>query len=272
VPAKPAPPPRQLSSARNPVLKEARALQAKKVRASRGLLVAEGEDLIAAAVDRKVAIKAVLFEEERFEESHPLTLATAGVRERYLVRRELLAGVSTLAAPPRALAILHQPRPPSFADVPMPPSLGLFLAGVADPGNVGTIVRTAAALGCDWVALGPGSSDPYHPRAARAAMGSTFALPLLLGVGANDLATREGLRIVAAVSHGGRPPWEADLAAPHILALGAERAGLADSLEVLEANFPVDRITIPQTAEAESLNVSAAAASLLFEALRQRAA
>jgi TrmH family RNA methyltransferase len=170
------------------------------------------------------------------------------------------------------LAILHQPPPASFSDVPMPPSLGLFLAGVADPGNVGTIVRTAAALACDWVALGPGSSDPYHPRAARAAMGSTFAVPLLLGVGADDLVTREGLRIVAAVPDGGLPPWDVDLAAPHILALGAERAGLADSLSVLEGKFPVERVTIPQTEGAESMNVSAAAAALLAEVVRQRSA
>ncbi|MDH3226551.1 MAG: hypothetical protein OEM67_05620, partial [Thermoleophilia bacterium] len=118
-PARPAPP-RQLSSARNPVLKEARALQAKKVRANRQLLVAEGEDLVAAALAREVAVKAVLFEQERFESGHPLTLATARVRERYLVPRQLLSGVSTLAAPPRVLAILHQPTPPSFSEVLMP--------------------------------------------------------------------------------------------------------------------------------------------------------
>jgi TrmH family RNA methyltransferase len=213
----------------------------------------------------------VLFEEERFDPSHPLAIATEGVCERYLVPRDLLSAVSSLAAPPRVLAIMRQPAPPSFAEVAMPPSLGLFLAGVADPGNVGTIVRSAAALGCDWVALGSGSSDPYHPRAVRAAMGATFALPLLLGVAADDLATREGLRIVAAVPAEGRPPWQVDLAAPHVLALGSERAGLADSLRVLEAAFDVERVTIPQTDAAESLNVSAAAAALLAEAGRQRA-
>ena len=215
--------------------------------------------------------RAVLFELERFSAEHPLSRATERFDERYVVPRDLLAGASTLAAPPRALAILPQPEPPSFADVQMPPALGLFLAGVADPGNVGTLVRSAAAMGCSWVALGPGSSDPYHPRAARAAMGATFALPLLLGVGADDLATRAGLRIVAAVADGGRPPWELDLSAPLVLALGAERAGLAESLTTLERAFPVDRVTIPQAPGSDSLNVSAAAAALMAEIARQRA-
>jgi TrmH family RNA methyltransferase len=223
-----------------------------------------------AALQRGVRPRAVLFEQERFDQAHPLVAATDDVPERYLVPRELLAGASTLAAPPRVLAILPQPDPPSFADVPMPPPLGVFLAGVADPGNVGTIVRTAAALGADWLALGPGSSDPFHPRAARAAMGATFAIPLLTGVGAEDLATRPGLRIVAAMAGGGAPPWEIDLAAPLVLALGAEREGLDPVLDPLRRVFPVHEVTIPQAPGAESLNVSAAAAGLLAEVVRQR--
>ena len=125
------------------------------------------------------------------------------------------------------IAILPQPPVRSFRDVRFPPSLGVYLAGVADPRNVGTLVRTAAALGADWLALGPGSADAFHPRAVRAAMGSTFAVPVLEGVAAADLATREGFAVVAAVPRGGVAPWDADLAQPLVLALGAERAGLA---------------------------------------------
>ena len=105
-----------------------------------------------------------------------------------------------------------------------PPSLGVYLAGVADPGNVGTLVRTSAALGADWLALGPGSADAFHPRAVRAAMGATFAVPLLEGVSPADLGTREGFDVVGAVPRGGAAPWEADLTRPIVLALGAERS------------------------------------------------
>lgn len=212
---------------------------------------------------------AVLFDEDRFDETHAIVSATQSVTERYLVPAELIAGASTLAAQPRVIAIFPQPVQASFASLDLAATRGVFLAGVADPGNVGTIIRSAAALGSQWVALGPGSSDPYHPRATRAAMGATFALPLLTGVSAEDLATRDGLRIVAAVASGGVPPWNVDLSTPHVLALGAERHGLEPSFDVLEVKFPVTRITIPQVAGAESLNVSAAAAALLAESARQ---
>jgi TrmH family RNA methyltransferase len=169
------------------------------------------------------------------------------------------------------IAVLPQPGPRSFADVPMPPSLAVWLAGVGDPGNVGTLVRTAAALGAEWLALGPGSADPFHPRAARAAMGATFAIPLLEGVAAADLATREGFTVAAAVPRDGVPPWEADLTGPTVIALGAERDGLEPALAELGDRLTVTRLTIPQAEGAESLNVAAAGAALLAETARQRA-
>ena len=176
-----------------------------------------------------------------------------------------------MAAAPRVIAIVPQPASRSFREVRFPPDLGVYLAGVADPGNVGTLVRTAAALGADWLALGPGSADAFHPRAARAAMGATFALPLLEGVSPADLATREGFAVLAAVPRGGVPPWEADLARPLVLALGNERAGLGSALQGLADGREVVRVTIPQAEGAESLNVAAAGAALLAEAVRQRA-
>ncbi|HWH15909.1 MAG TPA: RNA methyltransferase, partial [Miltoncostaeaceae bacterium] len=262
---------RLVTSARNPALKLARALEAKKVRRERRLLVAEGEDLVTAALDHGVRPQVLLVDAERAGEVDALLRRTREVPERYAVPPSLMAGVSSLAAHPRLVAVVPQPPHRSFGDVALPPAaLGLWLAGVADPGNVGTLVRSAAALGADWLALGPGSADPFHPRAVRGAMGATFALPLLEGVRAEDLATREGLRIVAAVAHGGVPPWQADLASPSVLALGAERTGLAEALEVLAARFPVVRVTIPQSPGTESLNVAAAGAALMAEALRQR--
>ncbi|MDX6555807.1 MAG: methyltransferase, TrmH family [Miltoncostaeaceae bacterium] len=246
-------------------------MEAKKVRRERRLLVAEGEDLIDAALARGVRPVALLVDPERVPDDDPRLRATADLHERYSVPAKLLAGVSTLAVAPRMIAILPQPPVRSFRDVAFPPSLGVFLAGVADPGNVGTLVRTAAALGADWLALGPGSADPFHPRAVRAAMGATFAIPLLEGVTPEDLATREGFVVVAAEPTGGVPPWEADLRGPMVLALGAERDGLGPALGALEAERPAVRVSLPQAPGAESLNVAAAGAALLAEAVRQRA-
>jgi TrmH family RNA methyltransferase len=213
---------------------------------------------------------ALLVDADRVTPEDPRLRATADLDERYAVPGPLLARASGLAAPPRVLAVLPQPGPHHFRTVAFPPSLAVYLAGVGDPGNVGTLVRTAAALGCDWLALGPGSGDPFHPRAVRAAMGATFDIPLLEGVTAADLATRGGFEVVAAVAHGGAPPWAIDLTGPTVVALGAERAGLAPILPELEAGGGLTPVTIPQAPGSESLNVAAAGAVILGEAVRQR--
>ena len=233
--------------------------------------MAEGEDLVDGALARGVKPFAMLFNAEELQDGDPRVAATEGLAERYLVPPKLMGYASALAAAPRVIAILPQPPVRSFSDVRFPPSLGLYLAGVADPGNVGTLVRTGAALGADWVALGPGSADPFHPRAVRAAMGSTFAVPVLENVTPADLATRSGFAVMAAVPRDGIAPWEADLTRPLVLALGAERLGLGPALEGLSDGRDVIRVTIPQAAGAESLNVAAAGAALLAEVVRQRA-
>ena len=189
--------------------------------------MAEGEDLVDAALERGVRPVALLVDADRVPDDDPRIAATEGLAERYRVPGNLLARASSLAAPPRVIGVFPQPAARSFRDVRFPPALGVYLAGVADPGNVGTLVRTAAALGADWLALGPGSADAFHPRAVRAAMGATFAVPLLEGVSPADLGTRGGFDVVGAVPRGGVPPWEADLTRPMVLALRrrAVRAG-----------------------------------------------
>lgn len=257
---------RPVTSSRNPALKLVRSLGAKKVRRQLRLLLAEGEDLIDAALARGLRPELLLVDLERVTPDDPRLAATADLAERYSVSGEMLAAASSLAAPPRMMAVFRQPGPHSFADVRFPPELALYLDGVSDPGNVGTLVRSAAAFGCDWLALGPGSADPFHPRALRAAMGATFAVPLLIGVSSGDLATRSGFRLIAAVARGGRPPWEVDLTGPVLVALGGEREGLGAALTGGEP----EPVTIPQAAGSDSLNVAAAGAVLLAEAIRQR--
>ena len=248
-----------------------RSLDAKRTRRDRRMVVVEGEDLIDAALAAGVTPILLLVDEERVDQDDPRLLATAQVDERYTVPTDLMKQVSTMGFAPRMIGVFAQPDAPAFRDVSMPPSLALWLAGVGDPGNVGTLVRTAVAMGCEWVAIGPGSADPFNPKAVRAAMGATFGVPLLEGVKAEDLATRPGVRMIAAVVDGGAPPWEVDLVAPSLIALGAERAGLDVSMGPFTDEHEVVRVTIPQESTAESLNVAAAGAILLAEARRQRA-
>jgi TrmH family RNA methyltransferase len=160
------------------------------------------------------------------------------------VEAELLAGVSSLGSGTRAIAVWPQ----AWAEPGRSPCL--YLHGVADPGNVGTIIRTAHALLDGTVVLGPGCADPFGPKAVRASMGSIFGQPVARGAVGETSARRAAL-----VAHGGGPLSALEGAAT--LCLGAEREGLPD--EVLAACET--RVTIPLRPDgAESLNVAAVAA------------
>ena len=170
------------------------------------------------------------------------------------VEPALLAEVSALGHPPRVLGVFRRddlPREPV-------PEIGLALWHVGDPGNVGTLVRSAAALGPAFVALSEGCADATGPKALRASMGALFRVPLL----AFDDAPG---RRIALVAHGGVPTEELDLSGPTTFVLGAEREGLPESvLATCE-----ERATIPLAPGSESLNVATAGAIALYELSRR---
>jgi len=138
------------------------------------------------------------------------------------------------------------------------PDVGLALWHVADPGNVGTLVRSADALGPAFVALSEGSADPTSPKALRASMGALFRVPVV------QFEAAPGRR-VALVAHGARPLGSVDLSGPTTFVLGAERDGLPR--DVLAACD--EQATIPLARDAESLNVAAAGAIALYERARR---
>lgn len=220
-----------IASPQNEKLKLVRKLRDRKHREREGLFATEGEDLVAAGLAAGA--------EPRFV----LTAAGAGL-EGEEVEPALLAEVSSLGSGTRAIAVW----PLAWRDAADAPCL--YLHGVGDPGNVGTIVRTAHALLDGSVALGPGCADPYSPKAVRASMGSIFAAPPARAGLEQTPAPR-----VALVAHGGAGLDALDGA--RTLCLGAEREGLpAEVLAGCEAEA-----TIPlRPGGAESLNVAAAAA------------
>jgi RNA methyltransferase, TrmH family len=140
------------------------------------------------------------------------------------------------------------------------PGVGLALWRLGDPGNVGTLIRSADALGPAFVALSDGSADPTSPKALRASMGALFRVPLV----AFDAAPG---RRIALVSHGGVPLSDLNLSEPVTFVLGAERAGLPDDV-LATCEKPA---TIPLASGADSLNVAAAGAIALYELSRRRA-
>ena len=218
----------------NDKLKLVRKLGGRKWREREGAFVTEGEDFLGAG--RAAGL-------EPIDVLVPAESAIEGIE----VEPDLLDGVSSLGSGTRVIAVWP---------IPDPRDLGgpvVYLHGVSDPGNVGTIVRTALALAGARVVLGPGSADAWSPKAVRAGMGAHFAGPPVRG-GLNDVPPPR----LALVAHGGEPIDDAigGLGLVGTLCLGSEREGLPEDVAAAcEA-----RATIALGGPAESLNVAAAAA------------
>jgi RNA methyltransferase, TrmH family len=207
-------------------------LSARKHREGTGLFAVESEDLVEAAAAAGI---------------EPVELLVAGEN----VLPELLGEVSTLGHAPRVIGVYRRSDLPSGAR-----DVVLALWQVADPGNVGTLLRTADAFGAG-VALSPECADPTGPRAVRASAGAIFRVPL---VGWDDLPERK----VALLAHDGEHLSDLPLESPLAFLLGSEREGLPDDLVT-----GCYKATIPTTGDAESLNVAAAGAIALYELFRR---
>ena len=231
-----------ITSPHNEQLKEIRKLAGRKWRDKLRQFVAEGEDLLDAA------------DAAGWEPLARLVAEGSGLPGEE-VAPHLLAKVSQLGSGTRALGVYAQ----RWAPAPTGP-LCLALWGVNDPGNVGTALRGALAFGAESVALGPGTADPYGPKAVRASMGALFEVPVVRVRSVEELPGRR----LALVAHGGEP------LAPHgdevTLVVGAERSGLPD--EVVSACDATATIAV----RAESLNAAMAATVALYECNRRMAA
>ena len=225
-----------ITSRDNDTLKLVRKLLGqRKHRHETGLFAVEGEDLVEAA--RTAGVE-------------PVHLLVAGET----VEEEILARVSTLPHPARAIGVYRRADLPAAAR-----ETCLALWRLADPGNVGTLLRTADAFGAG-VALSEGCADPLSPKALRASAGAIFRVPLV------DWDACPG-HCVALVAHGGVPLSQVELSPPVTFLLGAERAGLPDE-QVTQCH----KASILLPGEAESLNVAAAGAIALYEASRRSSA
>lgn len=166
--------------------------------------------------------------------------------------------VASTDAPQPVLAVVHQ----RVAALPAGADFVMVAHRLGDPGNAGTIIRSAEAAGAQAVVLTPGSVDPFNSKVVRATAGSLFRIPVV----STDLASLHaaGLRVLATSSHRGDEYTAADLTGRVALVVGNEAHGVPD-------DAPVDGwLTIPHAGAAESLNVAMAATVLVFEVARQR--
>jgi TrmH family RNA methyltransferase len=252
----------------NARVRRARALlRDRNARDADGVFVCEGPRLVGAALDHR----AELLECFVGIDASPLARAVAErVAGSGIPVHELAEGVAARVGDTvhsqGIVALAPRPRP-ALADL-AGADLLLVATTLGDPGNAGTLVRSAAAAGAGGVVLGSGSVDAYNPKAVRASAGACFAVRIVEGVPAVEIVEvlgAAGVRCIGATATGGLPPEALDLRAPVAFVLGHEAHGI-DAAVALDTT-----VTIPMAA-GESLNVAMAGTALLLEAARQRRA
>jgi RNA methyltransferase, TrmH family len=259
-----------LTSSKNPKIQWVRQLQAHaRARREAGAFVVEGVRLVEEALAAEVAPHLILHTEDLGERGRSLVEAFhkrgAPVET---ISPQVMKAVSDTQTSQGILAVLP------LRQVPLPavPDFLLLLDQLRDPGNLGTILRTAAAAGAQAVLLFPGCADPFAPKVVRAAMGAHFHLPIhqrdweetkkYLSKGENE----QKVEVFLADSSEGEVYTGADFKKPTALLIGGEAAGAGEQARRTAGK----KVHIPMPGKAESLNAGVAAALLLFEVVRQR--
>jgi len=254
-----------ITSAHNPLLKEIRRAVGRGALTSDGLCVAEGFHLLEEALRSELEIAAIVATEAAM--SAAAALAKNAQKTRFLTVSEALFG--GFSSTENAQGVIALVRPPVWCedDLFPAPALVLVLDGVQDPGNAGTLARSAEAFGATGVLLLKGCVHPWNPKALRASAGSLFRLPLLELVAPEDAIaafTRRKLPLWTTIARDGAPLAEAGLQGGCGIAVGSEAHGVSPELRRFSQG-----LTIP-THAVESLNAATAGSIVLYEAARQR--
>jgi TrmH family RNA methyltransferase len=257
-----------ITSLHNPQIQVVRRLQTQaKARREQREFVIEGVRLAAEALHSDWTAHTVFFTGQLDERGRAVVdaFSAQGVAVEQ-ISDTVMKAISQTQTPQGILAVLAQ----RIMPVPSSPDFLLVLDGLRDPGNLGTILRTAAAAGTQAVVLAPGCADPWSPKVVRSGMGAHFHLSLLIQswqeIWQLLKTTGRDLTIYLADSALGVPYTQADLRSPLALIMGGEAAGPGkESLMLADA-----KVHIPMPGDAESLNAAIATGILLFEVLRQR--
>ena len=226
-----------------------------RFRRQEGCALIEGPHLLAAALEKQLNLSALLVVEDELSNREIRKLIEKTAASPIILSARLFRAIVDAENPPGIAAEITIPRRPvdERADC-------VFLEGVQDAGNVGTIIRSAAAFGVETLYLARGCADAWSPKVLRAGMGGHFALSI------RESQNFHG-KLVCAMPRGGTPLKDADLSGPLCWAFGSEGGGVSRELQARAAMH----VTIPTAPGTESLNVAAAAAVCFFEAFSRRA-
>ena len=253
-----------ITSVQNTRVKGWAALLEKKQRDRSGSFLIEGVHLVQEALAEEAELECIVYDVVR---GWPEELAQTDAVERVAVSRQIMARCTGTDTPPPVFAVARKRQPDSEA-LFREGAIVVVLDAVQDPGNVGTIIRSADAVGADAVVLGRGCVDLYNPKTVRSTMGSLFHLPVIEG----DLlellpeARSRGARLIGTSLQAEKSCYSQDWKPATWVVMGSESRGLSSEVQALLD----DTVRIPMRGGSESLNVAMATTVLLFEAMRQR--
>ena len=260
---------RRIEGRHNALVKELRQAFSKGERTADGNYAVEGFRILEEAIRSGVRFRAVFFSESAAGRAEKL-LSQLGAQVETLLLPDKLFETAVPTDAPQGVAALARWKEFSIEDVLARSQAGplLAIAGVQDPGNLGTILRSAEAFGAGGVLLGEGTVNPFNPKVVRASAGSIFRLPVarVKLLEALEAMKKQSLRLVATASHKGTPLDQAKLSGPLAIFIGSEGAGLSRDL-IKEMD---EIVAIPQAPQVESLNAGVAASIVLYEVMRQR--
>jgi RNA methyltransferase, TrmH family len=256
-----------LTSTNNPLVKQLRKLHNAKERRETQLFLIEGTHLIQEASAVDYPLETVCYT-PGWGDRYPKLLETIGTSCDRLesVSDEVLKSIATTVNPDGIVATaprLAIPQPQ------LPGKITIALSTIQDPGNLGTIIRSAAAVGADGLWVSRDSVDLDNPKVIRASAGQWFRLAMGVSDDLNALVAsyqQQGVRVISTTSHTDTSYWDVDLRSPTLILLGNEGAGLSADLAAL-ADL---RVKIPMSPTVESLNVATAAALMMYEVRRQQ--
>lgn len=264
---------RRIEGRHNALVKELRQAFARAERTEDGSCAVEGLRIVEEAIRSGLRFRAVFFKESAQNMAERL-LPQIGSNVDTLLLSDSLFDSTVPSETPQGVAALVRVKEFSVADVLERLQVGpvMVVVGLQDPGNLGTIMRSAEAFGSAGVVLGEGTVSPFNSKVIRASAGSLFRLPVIVAKAAGGLEEisaklrAQHVRLIATSSHKGTPLDQARLTGPSAIFIGSEGAGLPRGLMA-----QVDElIAIPHTAQVESLNAGVAGSIVLYEAARQR--
>jgi TrmH family RNA methyltransferase len=264
-----------VTSLQNPKVKRLRSLRLRKYRHREGVFLIEGIRIVGEALDCDAPMETLVYAPDLLVSERARSMVARVPPDRRLaVSEEVFASLSERNQPQGIAAVVRIEESGLLAISPSHRMWALVLYQLRDPGNLGAIVRTADAAGVTGVVIVEPSVDLYDPQTVRATMGSLFALPIVHVPHTAALSAWYGqvrragvpLQIVGSSAHGRLDHYDADYTQPLALLIGSERHGLPDEIRA-EMDLVV---RLPMAGRATSLNVSAAAAALAYEVVRQR--